>query len=165
MIRERITRVNTRMTKTYASLRLTMLINLLFAIGIAVVLFLISNILLDTYVENVYLGEEKRNERIDALREDLETYVTDNELTCSDISKLSEWAKEHKYLYMLIYQGDSDKPLYETGQGGENASEIGENKENADDGTENSVDDSSDPAGVDKQEKSEKQLKVNLVNN
>ena len=146
------------MTKTYASLRLTMLINLLFAIGIAVVLFLISNILLDTYVENVYLGEEKRNERIDALREDLETYVTDNELTCSDISKLSEWAKEHKYLYMLIYQGDSDKPLYETGQGGENASKIGENKENADDGTGNSVDGSSDSAGVDKQEKSEKQL-------
>ena len=128
------------MTKSYASLRLTMLSNLLLAIGIAVVLFLVSNILLDRYVEDIYLAEDKREERVDYLVEDLKTYITENELTYADVNKVSEWAKEHKYLYMLIYKGDSDKLLYETEKGSANSSEIGENKENADDGTGNSVD-------------------------
>ena len=132
------------MTKSYASLRLTMLSNLLLAIGIAVVLFLVSNILLDRYVEDIYLAEDKREERIDYLVEDLKAYITDNELVYANVDKISEWSNEHKYLYMLIYQGENDKPLYETGKDGKNTSEIGENKENADDGTGNSVDNDSD---------------------
>lgn len=128
------------MTKSYASLKLTMFTNLLLAIGVAVTLFLVTNILLDRYVEKVYLSNDKKEERLDDLREDLKSYITDNKLTVGDVDKISEWAKEYKYLYMLIYKGNSDKLLYETGANGENAAEIGENKENADDSTDNSVD-------------------------
>ena len=151
------------MTKSYASLRLTMLSNLLLAIGIAIALFLVSNILLDRYVEDVYLADDKREERIDYLVEDLKAHITENELTHADVDMISEWTKEHKYLYMLIYQGDSDKPLYETGKNYENTSGIGENKENADDGTGNSVDNNTGTTDNNEQETSGKYLSEGIT--
>ena len=127
------------MTKSYTSLKLTMFTNLLLAIGVGVAVFLVSNILLNKYVENVHLAVDKREERLDGYRSDLAVYITDNKLSSGDVDKISEWADEHKYLYMLIYKGDSDKPVYETGKDNESSSEMGENKENADNGTGNSV--------------------------
>jgi signal transduction histidine kinase len=135
-----------------------MLSNLLLAIVIAVTLFLVSNILLDKYVENVYLSDEKKSERTDNLRAELEAYIDGKGITYVDINRVSGWAKEHKYLYMLIYRYDSDKLLYETGRDAKYISEIGENKENADDSTENSVGNSSSTQGANTQEDEDEYL-------
>ena len=134
MIREKIKHVNNRITKSYASLRFTLLSNLLFALGVAIALFLISNILFDRYIETRYLSDEKRSERISEYTSDLQNYVTEKGLNCDDIEEISDWAHEKKYLYILVYK--DDQLLFETGQYGE---EKVENKENADDGTGNSV--------------------------
>ena len=134
MIREKIRHVNNRITKSYASLRFTLLSNLLFALGVAIALFLISNILFDRYIETRYLSDEKRSERISEYTSDLQNYVTEKGLNCDDIEEISDWAHEKKYLYILVYK--DDQLLFETGQ---YAEEKVENKENADDSTENSV--------------------------
>ncbi len=138
MIRERIKHVESRNAKSYSSLRLTMLSTLLFGLGIAIALFFVSNIMFDRYVEKKYLSEDEKTARIEEYKNDLQKYVTDNNLSCDDTKKIAEWAQENKYLYLLIYK--DDQLLFESGQyEEENDPEMGENKENADDGTDNSV--------------------------
>ena len=119
-----------------------MLSTLLFALGVAIMLFFVSNFLFDRYIDKKYLSEEAKNSRIEEYKNDLQNYVTENGLSCDDTKKISEWAKNNKYLYLLIYK--DDQLLFESGQYGEDEEkkdpEMGENKENADDGTDNSVD-------------------------
>ena len=114
-----------------------MLSMLLFALGVAIALFLLSNFLCDMYIEKQYLSDEKKAERANAYKDDLQKYVTDNALSCGDTKKIAEWAQGNKYLYILIYK--DDKLLFESGQYGEDDEEMGENKENADDVPDNSV--------------------------
>ena len=119
-----------------------MLSTLLFALGVAIMLFFVSNFLFDRYIDKKYLSEEAKNSRIEEYKNDLQNYVTENGLSCDDTKKISEWAKNNRYLYLLIYK--DDQLLFESGQYGEDEEkkdpEMGENKENADDGTDNSVD-------------------------
>jgi signal transduction histidine kinase len=124
-----------------------MLINLLFAIAVALTLFFVSNVLFDGYIENRYLSEEKKAERIEEYKKDLQRYVTENGLACDDTKQISDWAKDKKYLYILVYK--DDKLLFETGQYEE---EKVENKENADEGTKKPVLDNDDPKLEDDQD-------------
>ncbi len=140
MIRERIKHNESKNSKSYSSLRLTMLSTLLFALGIAITLFFVSNFFFDRYIDKKYLSEEKKAERIETYKTDLQSYVTDNGLSCDDTRKIAEWAQNYKYLYLLIYK--DDQLLFESGQyEEENEPEMGENKENADDGTDIPVED------------------------
>ena len=91
-----------------------MLSNLLFALGIAIALFIVSNLLLDNFVGKRYLSDAKREARYDEMLQDIQTYVTDNGLGYDDIGKMSEWSKKNKYSYVLIYKDDS--LLFETGK-------------------------------------------------
>ena len=141
MIREKIKHDGDRVSKEYTSLRLTMLCMLLIALGIAVALFFVANFIGKTYIELSYLSEEKKSERANEYKDDLQNYVTEQGLSCDDTQKIAEWAKKNKYLYVLIYKGDD--LLFESGQNDgkedEKASGMGENKENADDEPDNSV--------------------------
>ena len=142
MIRERIKHQQAQEVRDYAALRNTMLSTLLFALGVALALFFASKLIFNNYVERNYLSEEKRIERLEEYKDDLQKYVSDRGLSCEDTSEISKWAKGHKYLYVLIYK--DDKLLFESGQA--NSSEIGENKENADDVPDNSVENSTTEA-------------------
>ena len=142
MIREKIKHLESS-SKSYSSLRLTMLSMLLFALGLAIAIFFAFNFFADRYIEERYLSEERREERINEYREDLQNYVTSLGLSCDDTDKLAEWAKKNKYLYVLIYKGDD--LLFESGQKEpEKDPETGENKENADDKPDNSVENEGD---------------------
>lgn len=111
---------------------------LLFSLGVALILFFATNIFANRYIEKNYLSEEKKAERADSYKADLQKYVTDNGLSSNDTKKIAEWAQENKYLYVLIFK--DDKLLFESGQyEEENDPESGENKENADDNPDNSV--------------------------
>lgn len=115
-----------------------MLSMLLFAVGIALALFFVSNFLFDRYIENKYLSSESKAERAEEHKNDLQSFVTSNGLSCSDTKKIAEWAQGNRYLYILIYK--DDQLLFESGQyEDENGAESGENKENADDNPDNSV--------------------------
>ena len=136
------------MTKSYSSLKITMLSNLLFALGVAIALFLLSNVIFDTCINNRYLAEEKAQKRIVEVKDDLQAYVTENNLSSGDIDKMSEWAKDKKYLYVLIYK--DDELLFETGGHGEGS---GESKENANGGTGNPATDGNTDASGNESEK------------
>ena len=115
-----------------------MLSMLLFALGVAIALFLVTYFLTNRYINDKYLSEQNRVRRIDIYKEELQKYVTDNGLDCDDIEEISEWSKDNKYVYVLIYK--DDKLLFESGKNNyENGDEMGENKENADDVQDNSV--------------------------
>ena len=114
MIKERIKHKEIHAAKTYSSLRLTMLSTLLFALGVALALLFAINFLADRYIDHTYLSEEKRSERAETYKNDLQKYVTDNGLSCDDTAEISKWAKSYKYLYVLIYK--DDKLLFESGR-------------------------------------------------
>ena len=66
------------MTKSYSSLRFTMLTNLLFALGVAIALFILSNVIFDKFVNVRYLADARQEARNDAYAKDLQKYVKDN---------------------------------------------------------------------------------------
>ena len=90
------------MAKSYSSLRFTMLTNLLFALGVAIALFVLSNVILDKFVNVRYLADARQEARIDAYAKDLQKYVDDNDLSVRDASEISKWAKENKYFYIIV---------------------------------------------------------------
>ncbi len=140
LIREKIKHNEERSTKEYTSLRMTMLIVMLFALALALIIFFCANFAFNKYIELKYLSEEKKEERVNEYKDDLQNYVTELGLSCDDTQKIAEWAKKNKYLYVLVYKGDD--LLFESGQEENNTPEMGENKENADDVPDNSVENS-----------------------
>ena len=138
MIKERIKHQEAQVVKRYASLRNTMFSTLLFGVGIALVLFFVTNFLADLYIQKKYMSEERRKERAASYVEDLQNYVTENGLSSDDTNEISKWAKGYRYLYVLIYK--DDKLMFESGNyESSNTDKTGENKENADDVPDNSV--------------------------
>ena len=97
-----------------------MLTNLLFALGVAIALFILSNVILDKFVNVRYLAHTRQEARIDAYAKDLQRHAYDNNLTVNDTKGISDWAKENKYFYIIVYNGD--ELVYETGRDESNAS-------------------------------------------
>lgn len=133
-----------------------MLSMMLFAFGVAIALFLVTNFLSKLYIEKRYLSEESKAERAAEYKEELQQFVTSNNLSCDDAKEISKWAQKNKYLYIQIYK--DDKLLFESGQYEEEKEpdktpdddpETGENKENADDKPGNSVENDKDQTGTD----------------
>ena len=98
-----------------------MLTNLLFALGVAIALFVLSNVILDKFVNVRYLADARQEARIDAYAKDLQRHAYDNNLTVNDTKGISDWAKENKYFYIIVYNGD--ELVYETGREGSNTSD------------------------------------------
>lgn len=102
-----------------------MLGNLFFSAALAALLLLVVNLGIRRYVSVDYLLPENVAERDRLNKEELQSYVTDNGVTSEDVDKLSEWAADNKYWYVLIFK--ADELLFESGR--ENA-KTEENKEN-----------------------------------
>ena len=91
-----------------------MLSNLLFGLGVAIALFIVCNFITDHYISKDYLSAERRNERMDAYTEELQDFIKDKNIKSDNMSKVSEWSDDNRYLYVLIYSGDHI--LFETGK-------------------------------------------------
>ena len=115
-----------------------MIFTMLFGIALALSLMLLVSFLGNRYINNKYLSDEKKTERYEIYKNELQEYVTNNNLTSDDTAAIADWAEQHKYLYLLIFNGE--ELLFESGQytGSENNPEMGENKENDDDSAQNS---------------------------
>ena len=121
-----------------------MLSTLLFALGVALALLFAINFLANRYIEHNYLSEEKRSERAETYKSDLQKYVTDNGLSCDDTAEISRWAKSYKYLYVLIYK--DDKLLFESGRYEESAKpEAGEGATGSEESSPNDTEDDTKP--------------------
>ena len=94
-------------------MRLSMLIVTIFAIVVAVLSFFLCEVIATGTVNRLYLSEESRTEReLDYARE-LQKYVNDNKLSSDDVKKLADWAKDNKYLYIMVHK--DDQLLFESG--------------------------------------------------
>ena len=118
----------------FVSLRLRMLGTLVFGFALSVFLLLIINLGARWYIKEKYLSAESVERRADKYVLDLQDYVTDNALTVNDADKISEWSKDNKYLYVLIYK--DNELLFDSGA---KDAEIEENKDNDDQKPPNSV--------------------------
>ncbi len=117
--------------RSFSSIRITMLITLVFGFALAVLLFLVINFAVRSYITTDYLSDEMRAERDEKYRNDLQRFINENGLDSDDINEIAKWAQEQKYLYVMIYK--DDKLLFESGNYEEEKPEIGENKENDND--------------------------------
>ncbi len=112
------------------SLGFQMLSALLIGLGLGVVTFFAVKIASDAYIANSYLSEERRNSREESYAAALQEYVDEQSLSSEDVSALADWAKNNRYLYIMVHKDDNllfewggvvdeDKP-----SGGEGGTEV-----------------------------------------
>ena len=90
---------------------LFILIGIIATLGIYFSGRLISTIL----VEVRYNSEESRIERRDNYFDDLQNYVTENDLSSADTDRLEDWVRLNGYVYLVIYK--DDEMLFSEGPG------------------------------------------------
>lgn len=91
-----------RITKRLSSLRFRFLVVFFFAALIGVGIYFSLHAVSIAYIDTVYTSEENKKEREQNYLEDLKSFIKENEISLSDTSKISEWVRENKYVYLLI---------------------------------------------------------------
>ena len=77
----------------------------LLALGIGFAAYFFTHRYAYDYIDRVYTSDENRKEREQSYVDDLQDFVDRNEISNETTSKLSEWARENKYVYLIIYKG------------------------------------------------------------
>lgn len=91
-----------KVAKRLSSLRFRFLVVFFFAALIGVVMYFSLHAVSIAYIDTVYTSEENKKEREQNYLEDLKSFIKENEISLSDTSKISEWVRENKYVYLLI---------------------------------------------------------------
>ena len=73
--------------------------------------FFLTYYLSHNYIDNVYLETDNKKSRERSYIRDLQDFVDVNGISSENTSKLSEWAKDNKYVYLIIYK---DNELFYT---------------------------------------------------
>ena len=132
--------------KVRFSLYLSLILNIIIGLAAAVGVYLLAIGASNYYINNHYLSPESQRQRREDYLEDLQSFVSGRKLTFEDTDRIQEWAREHKYVYLLVQKDDlllypsdieEEKPDdKEEGEDGENTGE-GENGETGGDGENN----------------------------
>ena len=93
------------------SLRIRFVIVFLIAVAIGIGVYFTAHYLSYGYINDVYTNEENKKEREMSFISDLQSFVTLNNISSENTAKLSEWARDNKYVYLLIYR---DNELFYT---------------------------------------------------
>ena len=94
------------MKNAFSSLRFRFVIVFLFALLLGVSLYFIVTMLADTYISTVYTAPENKKEREEGYLSDLQDYIDSYAISSEQTGKISEWARENPYVYLLIYKDD-----------------------------------------------------------
>jgi len=97
-----IKRAFLKVAKRLSSLRFRFLVVFFFAALIGVGIYFSLHAVSIAYIDTVYTSEENKKEREQNYLEDLKSFINENEISLSDTSKISEWVRENKYVYLLI---------------------------------------------------------------
>ena len=73
---------------------------------IGTALFVASRFIMVTVVNSYYINDEARNARELEYIDQLQTYIDENELSSSDIAEISDWVKQNRYTYVMVYKDD-----------------------------------------------------------
>ena len=88
------------------SLRTKLLLYILLGLLVGGTAYLIVRVSIISFVNTYYVSPEKKREREDAYLSDLQEYVTQNAVTAVDASRISEWARKNRYVYLALYNGE-----------------------------------------------------------
>jgi len=92
--------------KGKGTLYLGLLKNIFFGIAVAAFVYFVVRIVGYYVINNYYLSEENQIKRREGYIAALQQYATSNGLDSDDTVKLAAWAREHPYVYLLIYKDD-----------------------------------------------------------
>ena len=110
--------------KKHRSLYLGLLLNIIFGLALAVVAYLVVRLASDYYIGNVYVSEERKNERRESYLEDLQNFANENMISSENTDRISAWSKENPYVYLLVYKDDElffSSDIGDTAGGGSDA--------------------------------------------
>ena len=88
------------------SLRARMILVIIAGALMGTILFVASRFLMVTVVDSYLTGDEARTKRELQYVQELQTYIDKNELSSSDISEISDWIKQHRYTYIMVYKDE-----------------------------------------------------------
>ena len=78
----------------------------LISVALGIATFFAGTFLAAEYIENVYVAEENKKEREDGYLRDLQRFIDINGISSDETGKISEWARDNQYVYLLIYKDD-----------------------------------------------------------
>lgn len=92
--------------KVRFSLYLGLIINIMIGLGAAVAVYLFVNTMSNYYINNHYLSAENQQNRREEYLEDLQRFVANAGMTFEDTDRIQEWARNHRYVYLLVQKDD-----------------------------------------------------------
>ena len=98
------------LSKSYKSLYLGLLYNILVGLMLAVVVFFAVIASSSYFVYWHYMAEDKEEARRAEYLSSLQRYVSENDIDLENSDRIAEWVRENSYVYLLVYQ--SDEYLY-----------------------------------------------------
>lgn len=107
------------------SLKTAMALSITVGLVLAVLTYFIVELVGGYVISEVYLSEEHKEEREDYYASALQQYVSANNLTSDDAAAFASWARENRYIYLMVYKDDQlffdsgaqDEPKPEGGTG------------------------------------------------
>ena len=137
-----IKRIFQKLRELLHSLRIRFIVVFLLSVSLGVGGYFLVHYFSYDYINGVYSSNEHKKERELSYIKDLQEFVERNEISSENTAKLSEWARENKYVYLIIYK---DNELFYTSDDQPKEPPAEDETENpSDDETENPSDDESE---------------------
>ena len=86
----------------YLSFISIILIGLIFAVGA----YFSTRLVSEYAINNYYMKDDRRAAREEGYHAALQSYVDSKELTSEDMKEIEKWAKDNRYVYLLIYRDE-----------------------------------------------------------
>ena len=97
-----IKRAFLKVAKRLSSLRFRFIVVFFFAVLIGVGVYFTLRAAAIAYIDTVYISDENKKEREKSYLADLKEFIKDNEVSLKDATKISDWVRDNKYVYLLI---------------------------------------------------------------
>ena len=97
-----IKRALLKIAKRLSSLRFRFLVVFFFAVLIGISAYLTLHAVAIAYIDTVYTSEENKEEREQNYLKDLQNFIEANDISLNDTSKISDWVRANRYVYLLI---------------------------------------------------------------
>ena len=97
-----IKRALLNIAKRLSSLRFRFLVVFFFAVLIGISAYLTLHAVAIAYIDTVYTSEENKEEREQNYLRDLQNFIEANDISLNDTSKISDWVRANRYVYLLI---------------------------------------------------------------
>lgn len=93
-----------RLSEKYESLYFGLFANIILGALLAALIYGVIAIASGLVIDLYYTSDKSKDARREQYAHDLQEYVDNNTLSIEDTDKLSEWARNNRYVYILVYK-------------------------------------------------------------